>query len=100
MATSKWGAAHDLRPAPVLHRTAPAGGPVEPAGVVVGAAGYAAAAAAHRVSADPAAVRHPAQGGNAIAHAMVADGAPACRGSAGDFRSRRPGVESADRACG
>ncbi len=53
---------------------------------------------AHRVSADAPAVRHRAEGRDAVAHAMVAHpAAPALGRGAGDPRRRRAVVESADR---
>ena len=74
-----------------------AAGPAQPAGAVVAAAGDAAAAAPHRVSADAAVVRHRAEGRDAVAHAVVADGAAPDRRGAGDPGRRRPDLESANR---
>ena len=84
---------------PHFRRTASAAGSVEPAGAVVAVAGDAAAAAAGRVSADPAVVRHRAEGGNPLAHALVADGPAAAGRGAGHLGRRRADLESADRAC-
>ncbi len=76
---------------------AAAAGPAEPAVAVVAVAGDAAAAAAHRVSADPAVVRHRAQGRNPLAHAVVADRDPPRRRRAHYSGGRRTDLESADR---
>ena len=68
--------------------------PAEPAGAVVAAAADSAAADAHRLSADAAAVRHQAEGGDAAAHAVVAHAAAPDACDAGDPRRRRSAVES------
>src|ERR1019366_4419272 len=95
----KRGEAHDRLPAALFCRTVFAAGPLEPAGAVVAVAGDAAAAAAHRVSADPAVVRHRAEGGNPLAHAVVADGAAPARRSARHRGRGGTDLESADRGC-
>ena len=89
--------AHDPRPAARLRPAAGPARPAEPAGAVVAAAAGAAAAAAHRLSADPAPVRHRAQGRDAGAHAVVADAAAADARRARHPRGRRTVVESAAR---
>ena len=85
------GLAARLRPA------AGAARPARPAGAVVAAAAHSAAAAPHQFPADAAAVRHRAEGGDAGAHAVVADAAAAHARRAGHHRRRRAAVESAGR---
>src|ERR1700739_3694187 len=94
---SKRGGAHDLWPAAFLRRTGPFARLFESAGAVVAAAGDAAAAATHRVSANAIVVRHRAERGDAVAHAVVAHGATAFRGSARHSRSRWSDLKSANR---
>src|SRR6516162_4218741 len=95
---SKRGAPHDRRTSALLCRTDPAPGPAQPAATLVAAPRDAPAATARRVPADAAIVRHCAQGRDALAHAVVADGAAARRRRARDPGGRRPDLESEDRS--
>src|SRR5207248_10341582 len=94
---SKRDEAHDRGPPPLLCRTVAAAGSSEPAGAVVAVARDAAAAAPNRISADPAAVRHQAEGRNPVADAMVADAAAPDGGGTHYSRRRRPDLEPTDR---
>ena len=89
--------AHDRRPPARFRAAAGAARSAQPAGAVVAAAARAAAPAPPEARPGKAAARHPAEGRDAGAHAVVAHAvAPHARGAA-DHRRRRPVVESAAR---
>src|SRR5260370_13050171 len=83
---ARWSSNDDRRHPPRLRGTAGSARALEPADPVVAATSGAAAAAPHRFSADADAVRHRPQGGDPIAHAVVAHAAAAHFGGIGHHR--------------
>src|SRR6187551_279352 len=91
---ARWKGPHDRRPSPRFRAAAGIARPAQPAGIVVAAAAYPPAPPPRRLPADAHAVRHRAEGRDAVAHPLVADLAAVAAGGIGDLCRRRTTMES------